>query len=199
MGGNLQNVLKRNAKALSKDPDTLMSKRVTATLALKKPSIYEWDHSITRFVGGSSPPFPFNSGVDYYIWASSHKVLGDIRVPFLTFSSADDPVVRSVPEDAAGNGYVAMAMTSGGGHLGWFEKSDRMGEVRRWVKKPVLEWLRAVAESIIHEEGHRGMPLHEVDGFLKEVGRDDLGCREVDDEAGYVIGTEGQHGLLSGL
>jgi len=198
MGGNLQNVLKRNAKALSKDPDTLMAKRVTATLALKNPTLYEWDHSITRFVGGPSPPFPFDSGVDYYIWASSHKVLGDIRVPFLAFNSADDPVVRSSPKDAANNGYVAMVMTLGGGHLGWFEKSDRMGEVRRWIKKPVIEWLRAVAENIIHE-GHRALPLHKVDGFLKEVGRDDLGCMEVDDEVGLVVGTEGQQGLLSGL
>jgi len=181
-----------------KDPDTLMAKRVAATLAIKSPRLDEWDHSITRFVGGTLPPFPFNSGIEYYIWASSHKVLGDIRVPFLTINSTDDPVVRSVPEDAAGNGFVAMVMTSGGGHLGWFETSDQMYEVRRWIKKPILEWLRAIGEDIVRE-GSRGLPLHRIDGFLKEVGRDDLGCKEVDDEVGDVVGTRGQDGLLSGL
>jgi predicted alpha/beta-fold hydrolase len=198
MGANLQNVVKRHASALSKDPDTLMAKCVTATLAIKKPRLDEVDHTITRFVGGTSPPFPFDSLDDYYIWASSHKVLGDIRVPFLTLNSADDPIVRSVPTDCAGNGYVAISLTLGGGHLGWFEAGDRIGEVKRWIKKPVLEWLRAFGEDVIHE-GQRGLSLHEVDGFLKEVGRDDIGCKEVDDEAGLVVGAKGQEGLLSGL
>lgn len=198
MGANLQNVVKRHARALSSDPDTLMAKRVTATLALRNPRLDEFDHSITRYVGGTSPPFPFDSGTDYYIWASSHKVLGDIRVPFLTLNSADDPVVRSTPKDAAGNGYVAMSITSGGGHLGWFEASDGIGEVRRWIKKPILEWLRAFGEEVV-QEWPRGLPLHEVDGFLKEIGRDDLGCKEVNDEGGYIVGTRGQEGLLSGL
>jgi hypothetical protein len=34
----LQNVVKRHASALSKDPDTLMAKRVTATLGNEKAS-----------------------------------------------------------------------------------------------------------------------------------------------------------------
>jgi predicted alpha/beta-fold hydrolase len=197
MGRNLQKLLAHNAEGLMKDPNTLMARRVAATLAIKNPRLDEWDESLTRFVGGTCPPFPFNSGIDYYIWASSHKVLGDIQVPFLTLNSEDDPIVRSVPEDAAGNGFVAMVVTSGGGHLGWFETGDRKGEVRRWIKKPILEWLRAVGEDIVYKDQRR--PLHEVNGFLKEVGRDDLGCKEVDDEPGYVVGTKGQEGLLSGL
>lgn len=197
MGRNLQRVLARNMKGLSKDPNTLMAKRVAATLAIKNPRIDEWDHSITRFVGGNSPPFPFDSGIDYYIWASSHNVLSNIRVPFLTFNSVDDPIVRSVPDGADGNGFIVMAVTSGGGHLGWFEAGDQLGETKRWIRKPVLEWLRAVGEDIIHE-GQRGLPLQEADGFLKEVGKDDIGCKEVND-TGYIVGTEGQGGLLAGL
>jgi uncharacterized protein len=197
MGGNLQNVVKQHARALSMDPDTLMAKCVTATLAMKHPRLDEVDYSFTRFIGGTTPPFPFDSEVDYYIWASSHRGLGDIQVPFLTLNSADDPIVQSVPEDAAGNGFVAMSLTSKGGHLGWYEASDRMGEARRWIKKPVLEWLRAF-EDVIYEV-QRGPPLHEVNGFLMEVGRDDIGVREVEDEAGYTVGTDGQEGLLAGL
>jgi hypothetical protein len=175
-----------------------MAKCVTATLALKYPRLDEVDSCMTRFVGGTLPPFPFDSVEEYYTWGSSHNALGDIRVPFLALNSADDPIVRSVPAGGAGNGYVAMSMTSGGGHLGWFEASNRTGEVRRWIKKPILEWLRAFGEDVIHK-GQRGLPLHEVDGFLKEVGIDDVGCKEVGDEAGYIVGTSGQEGLLSGL
>jgi predicted alpha/beta-fold hydrolase len=196
MGKCMQNVIKRHAGALSKDPDTLMTKRVTAILAMKYPRGDEVDHIMMRFVGGTFPPF--ESAEAYYVCASSHKVLGDIRVPFLCINSADDPIVRTVPEDGAGNGYVVMSLTSGGGHLGWFEASDRLGEARSWIKKPVLEWLRTFGEDVVHE-GQRGRPLHEVDGFLKEVGRDNIGCREVGDEAGYISGTRCQEGLLSGL
>jgi uncharacterized protein len=196
MGKCMQNVIKRHAGALSKGPDTLMPKRVAATLAMKYPRGDEVDHIMMRFVGGTFPPF--ESAEAYYVCASSHKVLSDIRVPFLCINSADDPIVRTVPVDGAGNGYVVMSLTAGGGHLGWFEASDRLGEVRSWIKKPVLEWLRAFGEDVVHE-GQRGRPLHEVDGFLKEVGRDDIGCKEMDDEAGFVIRTNSQHGLLSGL
>jgi uncharacterized protein len=198
MGVNVQSVIKQHVKVLSKDPDTLMAKRVAATLAMKYPRLDEVDHSFTRFIGGTSPPFPFDSVVHYYTWASSHKVLGDIRVPFFTLNATDDPVVRFVPDDAAGNGFVAISLTRRGGHLGWYEASGRTGEVRRWIKKPVLEWLRAFGEDVVHEV-QRGLPSHEVDGFLKEVGRDDIGIKEVDDEAGYAIGTKGQEGLLAGL
>lgn len=198
MGGNLQRLLTRHAEPLSKDPDHLMAKRVAASLALKKPQLHEFDESFTRFVGGTFPPFPFGSAEEYYVWASSHQRLGDVRVPYLTINAVDDPVVRSVPLDAVRSGWGAMVMTTGGGHLGWFETGDQVGSVRRWIKKPVLEWLRCIGEDMVHE-GTRGLPLHEVDGFLKEVGRDDLGCKEIDEEAGYVVGTRGQGGLLSGL
>jgi len=173
-----------------------MLKRVRAILGMKFPRGDEVDHIIMRFVGGTSPPF--ESADDYYVHASSDQVLGDIRVPFLSINSADDPIVRVVPEDGAGNSYVVMSLTAKGGHIGWFEASDRFGKGRRWIKMPVLEWLRAFGEDVVHE-GQRGQPLHEVDGFLKEVGRDDIGCKEVGDEAGYISGTNCQEGLLSGL
>lgn len=198
MGGNLQKLLRRHAAALSGYPHEVMSERVPATLALKKPFLHEVDHSWTRWVGGTSPPFPFGSAEEYYEYGSSHLGLGEIKVPFITINAADDPVVQSVPLDTVRNGWGTMVMTGGGGHLGWFEVGDRIGEVRRWVRKPVLEWLRAIGEDMVHAE-KRGLPLHEVDGFLKEVGRDDLGCRKIDDEVGFVVGNEGQEGLLSGL
>lgn len=196
MGSNMQRLLKRHLGPLTKDPDTLMAKQVFATLALKKPSLDQFDQSLTRHVGGTTPPFPFDSVDEYYIYGSSHQGLENIRVPFLTVNSADDPVVRSVPVDAC-HDWGVMAMTAGGGHLGWFEIGNT-GGIKRWITRPVLEWLRAVGEDVVYD-GTRGLQLHEVDGFIKEVGRDDLGCKEVDEEAGYVVSTVGQKGLLSGL
>lgn len=198
MGTNLQKVLRRHAAALSSYPHEVMSERIPATLALKWPHLNEVDHSWTRWVGGTSPPFPFGSADEYYEYGSSHFGLGKIKVPFITINAVDDPIVRSVPLDAFRNDWGAMVMTAGGGHLGWFEVGDRIGEIRRWVRKPVLEWLRAIGEDMVHAE-KRSPSLHEVDGFLKEVSRDDLGCRVVEDEAGLVVGNQGQEDLLSGL
>lgn len=196
MGSNLQRLLTRNMGPLTKDPSTLMAQRVAATLTLKRPTLDEFDHSFTRHVGGTTPPFPLASGDDYYRYGGSDKSLGAICVPFLTVNAVDDPIVRSVPLEAGGHGWGVMAMTAGGGHLGWFE-SGKTGELKRWIRKPVLEWLRAVGEDLIHDSP-RGLELHEVDGFIKEVGRDDLGCKEVDSEAGYVVSTAGQQGMLAG-
>jgi hypothetical protein len=40
--------------------------------------------------------------------------------------------------------------------------------------------------------------LHEEGGFLKEVGIDTLGCKELDG-SDIIVGTEGEVGLLAGL
>lgn len=197
MGSNLQRLLARNMEPLIKDPSTLIAQRVTATLALKRPRLDEFDHSFTRYVGGTTSSFPFASVDDYYKYGGSDRGLGDIRVPFLTVNAVDDPVVRAVPLEAGGHGWGVMATTAGGGHLGWFE-NGKAGELKRWIRKPVLEWLRAVGEDLIHNSP-RGLELHEVDGFIKEVGREDLGCKEVDSETGYVVCTAGQQGMLAGL
>jgi len=57
------------------------------------------DQAMTRFIGASSPPFPFESADAYYVWASSHHELPKIRVPFLPINAADDPIVGFVPSE----------------------------------------------------------------------------------------------------
>jgi hypothetical protein len=157
----------------------------------------DFDQAFTRIAGGSSPPFPFASAEDYYVWASSHKALADVKVPFLAINAADDPVVQEIPEYADGNSWVVMVVTSKGGHLGWFEAGERLGVCERWFSKPALEWLRVVGEEIIRE-GMRGKPLHEQDGFVKEVGTQNLGYKEIEG-GGLVVGVEGEGGLFQGL
>ena len=197
MGTNLLKLLQRHAEDLGKYPDHPVAPALATGLRLKSPTMEEFDHAFTRVGGGCSPPFPFDSSDDYYTWASSHKVLPDIRVPFLAVNAADDPIVQEVPVDAGGNGWVTMVITPKGGHLGWFEPSLPSGEVPRWITKPVLEWLKLVGEDIVHPANTRP-DLCEDDGFLKEVGREHLGCMVVEG-GGLVVGVEGESGLLQGL
>lgn len=132
---------------------------------------------------------------DYYTWGSSHKYLPDIRIPFLAINAEDDPIVQEIPIDGGSNGWVTMVVTDTGGHLGWYESSGGW-EVRRWISKPVLEWLRACARDLVPER--RGREIQEKDGWLVETGREHLGCRVIEG-GGQVEGIEGEEGLLAGL
>lgn len=196
MGQNLQSLVRRHSESLLQFGDHPVAQAVKRTLLLKNPLLLEFDNSMTRIGGGSSPPFPFPTADDYYIWASSHTVLPKIRVPFLAINSADDPIVAELPQNVGESEYIVFAVTSGGGHLGWFETADGYGQVRRWVSRPVLEWLKAIGDDLIPER-REVRPLHEVDGFIKEVGRDDIGYKEIEG-GGHIIGVEGE-GLLAGL
>ncbi|KAF9819565.1 hypothetical protein IEO21_02029 [Rhodonia placenta] len=197
LGTNLQNIVRRHAASLSKHADTAVAQAVAPLLALKGPTMEAFDSTFNRFAGGSSPPFPFPSAQAYYVWASSHDKLGAVRVPLLALNAEDDPIVQVLPVGGGGNPRVVFAVTRRGGHLGWFEVGARAGEVRRWFRGPVVEWLRAVGEDMVLGE-RAGRPLHEEDGYLKEEGRDDIGCMEVE-VGGRVVGVEGQEGVLAGL
>ncbi|KAG2132494.1 AB-hydrolase YheT [Suillus bovinus] len=195
MGRNLVNLLKRHLGTFN--PDHEVAKAAAVTIALTNPTIDLFDEHFTRIGGGSSPPWPFASANDYYEYSSSHNVLSTIKIPLLAINAADDPVVQDVPMDVEGDGWVIMALTPCGGHLGWFEPDEGWGQVRRWIKRPVVEWLRATGEDFVRSPP-RWRPLHEEGGFLKEVGIDRLGCRELDG-SNIIVGTEGEAGLLAGL
>lgn len=197
LGSNLQGIVKRHASSLSKFSDTAVGQAVEPCLALQSPTMEMFDNTFNRIAGGSSPPFPFPTAQAYYVWASSHHILPKVRVPFLAINSKDDPIVQVLPVEAGGNEYVAFAVTEKGGHLGWFQEGKATGGLTRWFSRPVMEWLRAVGEDL--EIGDRsGKSLREVDGFLKEDGRDDVGCMVIE-VGGRVVGVEGQEGVLAGL
>ncbi|KAL4067606.1 Alpha/Beta hydrolase protein [Scleroderma yunnanense] len=198
MGRNLVNMLKKSVHSFSHYPEHDVAKAAIKAVSLNRPAIDTFDDTFTRIAGGSSPPWPFASARDYYEYASSHKVLGDVRIPFLAINASDDPVVQDVPMDAGENEWVIMALTSHGGHLGWFEVDDAgWGQVRKWIRHPVLEWFHATAEVMIWD-GLRYPDIHEIDGYFTEVGRETLGCKVVNTEE-IIRGTEGQAGLLPGL
>ncbi|KAF8636529.1 hypothetical protein AX17_003342 [Amanita inopinata Kibby_2008] len=198
MGTNLLNVVKKNLKGLTSDPNHIVAKAVTTVLTLKDPTLDEFDSKFTRIAGGSSPPFPFETSDDYYQWASSHHVIGGIRVPYLAINAVDDPVVRHVPLEAMENGYVVMELTAGGGHLGWFQSISGLS-VERWTTKPVLEWLKLVGDEMLYDAVHVGPTIYQdQDGFLREEGKPHLGCRELGD-GGLINWSTAEEGILQGL
>ena len=203
MGRNLQSVLRLHGDALAKFEDHPLAAALDGMLAMSNPYMFEFDDTITKLIGGSAPHFPFKTYRDYYAWARSDNVIQNIRIPFLGLQSSDDPIVHHSPPDCAGNGWVVLGWTRRGGHLGWFEY-DSDGQLRRWVRKPVLEWFKAIIDLIdLDEDGNiRGRitkPFATVDGFLREEGKEKFGVQEIVGRDEKVIGVEGEGGLLAGL
>lgn len=199
MGENLMRLLRRHLPIITKDPDHYVAKAAQVTLQLKNPTISDFDQAFTRVGGGPGPHFPFPDSEAYYIWASSHNVVGKITVPFLAINAADDPVVRHVPMDGGGNGLVVMELTTGGGHLGWFQAGDK--GVDRWTTKPVLEWLKFVGEDLVHDSVPKGRPLFtDADGWVREEGRDDyLGFKVLEESETIIDGNGEEGGTIQGL
>lgn len=198
MGHNLRQLVGKHLHTISKFPDSPLARVIPDLMSRKSVTLLEFDSIVTCVAGGAYGPFPFPDAYAYYRWGSCHKALKELRVPFLAVNSGDDPIVQALPLDAGDNGWVAMVVTPGGGHLGWFESVGYASmEVKRWIRKPVLEWLRACAEDLIVDRGKR-RALKEIDGWLVEEGREHLGCRLIEG-GGKVEGAEGQGGLIQGL
>jgi len=154
MGENLHAIFKGHVEEWRALPDDdRMTPLIPRALALKKPTLKDIDHHIISQVGGREPPFPFESADAYYINASSHRALADIRVPFLAINAADDPIVAYSPgEEAKKTASCALVVTPHGGHLGWFQGGSPVGSgppPERWVRQPALEWIRACAEDYL--------------------------------------------------
>ena len=175
----------------------MVAKAANAVISLDKPTLQEFDDTFTKIAGGPAPYFPFPDANAYYVWASSHNMLQHITVPFLAINAGDDPIVSSTPMDSGGNGLVVMELTKGGGHVGWFQAGS--GRVERWTTKPVLEWLKLVGRDLVHDPKPRGRSLFVgEDGFLREKGIDNLGCKEIKG-GGLVDGNVSKGSMLQGL
>jgi predicted alpha/beta-fold hydrolase len=196
MGRNLKRLLSRHVASIEKFPDSRLSQSLPELFSHKSLTLEQFDTIITAHAGGSSPPFPFDNVRDYYTYASSHKVLGDVRIPFLAVNSDDDPLVKHVPVYETNNEWVILVVTHGGGHMGWFETAGK-AKIKRWMSQPVLEWLKATAEKI--DAPRRVMRnIEVVDGWLVESGRQHLGCRD-NGVGGKIEGGMRQSDLLAGL
>jgi uncharacterized protein len=197
MGWNLFGLVKRHRQGLSADPDHPVAKALPSTLALKYPRMHEFDATFTKNVGDTEPPFPFPTVGEYYRWASSHRSVKDIKVPFLAINSADDPVVTFSPVDGGGNPNVVMVLTRRGGHLGWFHTRQGL-EMDRWTTRPVIEWLKLMGEEVVHDNRKATTVYVDESGYLREMDMVHLGCKDIDG-GGLIDGNAGDPGLLQGL
>ncbi|KAJ6630779.1 AB-hydrolase YheT [Mycena sp. CBHHK59/15] len=196
MATNLINLLRRNLDGLTKYPDSEIAKATPGVLAMKNSTLENFDDAFTRIAGGAPPQFPFATAQDYYKWASSHIVVRNVRRPFLAINAADDPVVQHVPMDAGGNPMAIMALTSSGGHLGWFQAGSARFTVERWIVQPVLEWMSLVGD-VLAPSTERAPRIYLEDDFYREEGRNG-GCKEL---GGCIIDASSWQGatLLQGL
>ncbi|KAI9592885.1 Alpha/Beta hydrolase protein [Syncephalis fuscata] len=112
--------------------------RLDAEKILNAKMLREFDRHTTR------ASFDYDTVDDYYRDASSSRWITRVRVPLLCLNASDDPVtsIESAPLDEAKiNPYVIVAMTSCGGHIGWFEN---MFNPRRWCDRPLTEFATAM-------------------------------------------------------
>ncbi|KAI0273609.1 Alpha/Beta hydrolase protein [Gloeopeniophorella convolvens] len=198
LGANMKAIVKQHEESIKKFPDSRLAQCLPELFSRETLTLRQFDNLITVHAGGSQPPFPFADALDFYDYASTHKVLGGIRIPFLALNADDDPIVRSLPTDIKDNGWVSIVVTRGGGHIGWFGPPNGFSQTpTRWFKQPILEWLRATAENIRHDYCSL-KPVLESDGWLIEPGRQDIGCKEVG-SGGLVEGDGWKQGMLAGL
>lgn len=159
LGGNLVYLLKTHLPTLNKLAPTSATPHIQHILRMRAPTLKDFDHHVTSYMGGRGNDFPIASGMDYYRISSGHQLVHKIKIPFLALNALDDPIVAEVPyDDIAKSSHVVQLVTPHGGHLGWFEGGREVDEQgvkhppRRWIRKPVLEWLQATGEDLLASE-----------------------------------------------
>lgn len=111
MAQNLRKLVQRHQKHFVDDP------RLDLPALFGNPyqTLYEFDSQVTRVLGG------FSTTEAYYRYASANQHAKNVKVPLLSLSSMDDPIVgtSTIPiEEAEGNENLVFVRTKNGGHLG---------------------------------------------------------------------------------
>lgn len=156
-------------------------------------TLFEFDSLVTAPLGGHE------TAIAYYRSASATRFIDQVSVPLLSLSAMNDPVVCSggIPLEAATkNPNLVFALTKHGGHLGWFEGLLRP---RRWIAKPVVEFLKALHEADPTPRRKRAtVPAVSKSGRRPEIGdemvlvegRSDLGFKRVGAKEHGAVGGE---------
>jgi predicted alpha/beta-fold hydrolase len=132
MANNLKAIYLKHYDQLKLDP------RIDPEQALSAKNIREFDQRVT------SKAFNYDTADDYYRDASSSRWITRVRVPLLCLNAKDDPItsIEGAPIDEIRfNPFVILALTSCGGHIGWFEG---WFSPRRWCCKPLAEFTEAM-------------------------------------------------------
>src|SRR5437764_88689 len=97
----------------------------------------------------TAPHGGFRDAADYYVRASSLRVIARIRVPTLIIHAPDDPIIPSEPfldPSIAANPNVLLVLTARGGHVGFVADSTE-DEDRYWAENRVVEFCRSLSYS----------------------------------------------------
>lgn len=185
MGANLKRLVKRHADVFKQHPaidwDALYGNPHT--------TLFEFDSLVT------APLSKFPTAIAYYRWASASNTIRDIRVPFLGISALDDPIVDSsgIPFEAVeDNEWLTFAVTKHGGHLGWF---SGLFQPRRWIVKPVVEWLSAIHAADPSPRQSRPTVPAQNDSKRPQIG-DEMVLLKGVEEVGFARVGEEEHKAL---
>jgi len=195
LGRNCQLLLARHRAEIDQWPDSHLARIAPELCARKTLLAVEFDDLVSCVVSGPSPPWPFPGALAFYAYCSPNQYLPRVRVPYLALDAEDDPIANETPVDST-NPWVTLVTTAAGGHLGWFEKES--GTIRRWVRKPALEWFSLTAERV-RLEHRRPRGIIERGGWLLDAGNEDIGVVVVEEGTIMVQGAEVKDGLLAGL
>ncbi|KAK4701601.1 uncharacterized protein P7C70_g4629, partial [Phenoliferia sp. Uapishka_3] len=195
MAKNLRGVVSRNRAALEGAVD------FDCMYGNPQQTLYEFDSVGTRVIAG------YTSVEAYYKDASANQHAHNISVPTLSLSSSDDPIIpaSSVPFSAAlANPNLIIGTTLHGGHLGWFTGFFRP---RRWISRPVIEFLREMERADPVARKHLETVPQQREGKVPSIGDDmvvvrggeDVGFRETAVGVVESGGSVEDAGLTRGL
>jgi uncharacterized protein len=101
----------------------------------------------------TAPHHGFRDAADYYDRASAIRVIGDIRVPALIITAADDPFVPDAPfrsPELGRNRHITLVVTRHGGHCAYLER-PRPGYDGYWAEREILRFAQHALETAMHE------------------------------------------------
>lgn len=170
MNRNLTNKIATSAHALALDPSlrqplhrllaanryAKQNREEVKQRGVETTSLKWVDDSITRLVGGYSGPygpFPFASADDYYKANGSIHFIHRVARPMLCLNADDDPIVpyeilTATKEAICKNPNVALGITRGGGHLGWWSRiKGSKTWITRWLGQAAKEWVEQVFQT----------------------------------------------------
>ena len=137
MGENTRKLFERHKEQIT------VNTAIDAEKVHKVKYLHEFDREV------QCPTWGYPTEGAYYRDASSADSVLAIRTPTFVIHAEDDPiaVAEAVPyEEIKQNPYVVLCMTSGGGHLFWFELGGG-----RWHAKPVGSMFDLFS-TMVHQE-----------------------------------------------
>ncbi|KAI9864552.1 MAG: hypothetical protein M1813_003041 [Trichoglossum hirsutum] len=134
MASNMKRLFEIHVEEISKNPQ----------IDIDRVRGVKYLHEFDRVVQCPSWGYPTEGA--YYRDASSSDSVLAVRTPLFVIHAEDDPIAvrEAIPfEEVKQNPYVVLCISSGGGHLGWFEFGGG-----RWFSKPIAGFLTKMAEAV---------------------------------------------------